>query len=110
MAHIGRELIDVQAALQGLLDRWPRGKAASLDPEAQAVLGDADRLLGGIEAMLEPREETPGERAAGAARPRRSERDERSPGERAAERARSLATDTKTAAARRRREREGSWR
>ena len=110
MAHIGREWNDLQQALGVLLDRWPRGKAASLDPEAQSLLADADRLLGGIEAMLEPREETPGERAAGAARPRRGERDERSPGQRAADNARSLSTDTKAAAARRRRAREGSWR
>ena len=69
MTTLGRELNDVRQALADLVDRWPRAKAASLDPEAQHLLAEADRLLGGIDELLEPRYETPGERAGGAARP-----------------------------------------
>jgi hypothetical protein len=74
MAHIGREVNDLQQALGDLLDRWPRAKAASLDPEAQRVLARADALLEDIDALTRLDTETPGERASGARRPSRRER------------------------------------
>jgi hypothetical protein len=74
MAYIGRELNDLQQALGGLLDRWPRAKAASLDPDAQQVLTSADALLEDIAALTRRDDETPGERASGSRRPTGRER------------------------------------
>jgi hypothetical protein len=69
IAALGRELHDLQAALQAVLDRWSPRKAANFDPDAQAVLADVERLARGVEELLEPEHETPGERAGGGARP-----------------------------------------
>src|SRR5215213_672737 len=84
MAALGRELNDLQAVLTAVLDRWPRGKAANLDEDAQALLADVERLAQGVEQLLEPEHQTPGERAGGGARPR-SERDHSTSGSRAAD-------------------------
>src|SRR3954454_13472192 len=89
MAALGREIHDLQAELQAVLDRWPKGKAAALGEDAKGLLADVQRLAQGVEVLLEPEHETPGERAGGAARPRRHERDRSTPGSRAAQNARS---------------------
>jgi hypothetical protein len=79
MPHLGRELNDLQLALGDLLDRWPKGKAATLDRAAQQMLANAEVLLGDIDELLRPSAETPGERLSGARRPSRRERERTQP-------------------------------
>src|SRR4051812_25122548 len=108
MATPDRLLLDVRDSLRALSDRYPKRQRRSLGDETIELLANCDRLLDAIEETLEPHDETPGERAAGARRPRRGERDDRSPGQRTAERA-SLATETRAAQASRRRDRDRRW-